>query len=59
MHKLLHRDKEISIRKKFEDAKDDPKRQWKTMKDEAGWNKNLSLDMINKNGITVCDPKGI
>ena len=58
-HKMLKVDKIIQIKNKFEDAKNNPRLQWKTTKEEAGWAKNLSPDSINKDGKTIRNPKGI
>ena len=59
VHKLLRKDKEKYIKDKFDDAQGDSKKQRKCTKDQIGWTKNLSPEMINNNGKLIRDPIGI
>ena len=59
VHKLIKMDKEQQIKKTFEETEGDTKKQWKTTKQYAGWNKNISPTSISMNGKTINNPKGI
>ena len=58
-HKLIRQDKEDYLSKKFKDAENDSKLQWKTTKDQLGWTKNLSPTVITRDGKTLNDPTSI
>ena len=59
IHTLLRKDKEISIKKKFDKAEGNPREQWNTTKDQAGWIKKLSPEMLVQGGKTIREPKAI
>ena len=58
-HKLIRQDKEEYLTKKFKDAENNSKQQWKTTKDQLGWTKNLSPTVITRDGKTLNDPTSI
>ena len=51
--------KKMDIQKKLENAENNPRQQWNTIKTNLGWNKNLSPSVISQNGNTITDPRGI
>ena len=59
VHKMLSKDKKIEIKTKLENAKNNPRQQWNTVKTNLGWNKNLSPNVISIDGNTITDPRGI
>ena len=56
VHKMLKQDKQRMIKTKFEDIEGKSKEQWKYTKEQAGWVKKLSPDMISIEGKTIREP---
>ena len=59
VHKMLSKDKKLSIKNKIEQVKNNPRQQWNIIKSNLGWTKNLSPNVISQNGETVTEPRGI
>ena len=59
VHKLLRQDKELDIKNKFQEMDGDSRQTWNYTKNLAGWNKNLSPQILSVEGKTITDPKGI
>ena len=59
VHKMLSRDKKMSIKNKITQAQNNPRQQWNIIKSNLGWTKNLAPNVISKDGKTITDPKGI
>ena len=57
VHTLLHQDKEKQIKDKFDQVEGDSRKQWKSVKEQVGWTKQLSPEMLVKDGKTVRQPK--
>ena len=57
VHTLLHQDKEKYIKDKFDQVEGRSRQQWKTAKEQAGWTKQLSPEMLVQDGKTIRQPK--